>query len=435
MKKITGILLTCGVLFFSCVKKDYDEPASSCADPDLTANASIAQLKSLYTLGSDTPVLVTGDTIIAGIVVADDRSGNFYKNIILQDSSGGIAIRIDVSGYYTEFPVGRRIFVKCKGLYLGEYNGLIQMGGYVDNTVNPPSVEPIPVALLDQYFFKGACDINVTPKVISISQLNNSHQNMLIQLDSVEFISADVNQPYADAANQLSVNRTIEDCFGNTILLRTSGFASFANSLTPSGRGNLVAIYQIFGSDKQLYIRDLNDVMFSSPRCGAITSPLTSLNENFSGVTSNQDLSINGWVNAVISGTRYWQGNSFGGNSFAQATAFSSGLPSMETWLVTPPLDLSAADTLAFESAQAFWVHDGLSIWISTDFDGINVSSATWTPLSCTLAGQSNNNYDWVLSGDVVLTGFTGTGYIGFKYSGNTNTQTTTYRIDNVSVH
>jgi hypothetical protein len=50
-------------------------------------------LKSRYTIGASTPVKVTDDLIISGIVNADDKDGNFYKVITLQDSTGGIQIK------------------------------------------------------------------------------------------------------------------------------------------------------------------------------------------------------------------------------------------------------------------------------------------------------------------------------------------------------
>lgn len=250
----------------SCVKDDFDNPPSDGQDPAITVNTTIAQLKALY---SGSIIQINTDLVISGIVVADDQSGNFYKSLIIQDSTGGINIRIDQSDFYTSYPIGRKIFVKCNGLYLGEYSGLIQLGGSIDNSSSPASVSYIPSTLIGNYILKGVYNQNVNPVVLTINDLNNSHQNMLIELQDVEFIDADTNKTYADAINLLSVNRTIKDCNGNTILLRTSGYANFAGSLTPAKKGNIKAIYQIFGTTKQLYIRNLNDVVMNDPRCSA----------------------------------------------------------------------------------------------------------------------------------------------------------------------
>lgn len=268
----SAITLATVLSFSSCVKDDFDAPENNNTDPSgIAANITIKDLKALYAdtiLVDNATVQITDNHIIAGVVVADDKSGNFYKSIIIQDATGGIAIRIDRSDFYTDYPTGRRVFVKCKGLFIGQYNKLIQMGGYIDETTNPPSVASIPSPLINTYFVKGQWGIEVAPTKVSITDLNDNYQNMLIRLDSVEFQPADTNQAYANAALQQSVNRTLKDCNGNSIILRSSGYANFATSLTPSGNGTLIAIYQVFGTTKQLYIRDLGDVQLNNSRCG-----------------------------------------------------------------------------------------------------------------------------------------------------------------------
>ena len=108
----------------------------------------------------------------------------------------------------------------------------------------------------------------------------------------------------------------------------------------------------------------------------------------------------------------------------------------METWLVTPLLDINGPKTLSFETAKAFWVHDGLSVWISTDFN-CDPLSATWSPLAgAMLAGSVNVDNEWIFSDDIDLTSYIGQKVaIGFKYVGSgPGGQTTTYRVDNVVV-
>ncbi|MCC6383835.1 MAG: DUF5689 domain-containing protein [Bacteroidia bacterium] len=280
MKKLLFLLSFIPVLFFtSCLKDEFDPPENNNSDPaGITSNLTIAGFKALYSdtiLNHNAIVQVDQDFIIEGIVAADDKSGNFYKSIIIQDGTAGIAIRIDRTDFYTEYPVGRKIFVKCKGLFIGQYNKLIQMGGYIDNSSNPPSVASIPSPLIQNYFIKGKWGLQVTAVTTDIPGLSDAYQNMLIKLENVEFQPADTAQPYANATLQQSVNRTLKDCNGNSIILRTSGYADFANSMTATGNGTLYAIYQVFGSTKQLYIRDLNDVQLNRTRCGGGTGSPT----------------------------------------------------------------------------------------------------------------------------------------------------------------
>jgi hypothetical protein len=267
LKPIFLLLVFAGLLSTtSCVKDNFDAPPAGGQDPDIEVTYTIAQFKALWT-GSNYYVNDTS-VVIMGTVVADDESGNFYKNLIIQDSTGGIALRLDASSLYTQYPVGRRVFIKCKGLWIGDYNGLIQLGATPDNAGD---LAPIPSGLFDTYILKGSWGNTVTPKVVTISQLNGNpdlYQSTLIELDNVEFTPADAGQTYADAVNQLSVNRTVKDCGSGNMLVRTSGFASFAGKKTPTGNGSLVAIFSVFGADAQLLVREPADVVMDSVRCG-----------------------------------------------------------------------------------------------------------------------------------------------------------------------
>ncbi|HSV87750.1 MAG TPA: DUF5689 domain-containing protein, partial [Bacteroidales bacterium] len=92
-------------------------------------------------------------------------------------------------------------------------------------------------------------------------------QGQLIRLEGVQFAAAEMGTTFADEVNLASQNRMLEDCFGNRIIVRTSGFANFAGSQVPSGRGSVVAVAARFGSDFQLYIRRLSEVQLTGSRC------------------------------------------------------------------------------------------------------------------------------------------------------------------------
>ena len=74
--------------------------------------------------------VITEDKTIGGIVIADDER-QFYKTIVIQDETGGISVNLD--GYDLIPRTGRRkVYVKMKGLYLGDFNRVIQLGAGVD---------------------------------------------------------------------------------------------------------------------------------------------------------------------------------------------------------------------------------------------------------------------------------------------------------------
>ena len=444
MRKILPLLLlTTLVWTVSCKKEDFDGPPSGGQDPNIVVNMTIAELKDKYRdtiMNNGVVVEITDDWNIAGTVIADDKSGNFYKSIVIDDGTAGISIRIDRSDYFREFPIGRRIFIKLRNLVIGEYGAMLQIGGYIDLTdPTQPEAATIPNTLIDSYVFPGVSSLPVIPTTVTLNDLVNDmdfYQNRLVKLEDVEFQISDTGSTYADSENQLYGELFVTTCSGEVIMVRSSGYATFANENVPDLNGTITAVFTEYNGTPQLLIRDTYDVDFTAVRCTGVAPPPGSpIFEDFSTTSDNVDISLAGWYNINVAGNRVWRGEAFQTEKFAQATAFSSGLPLMETWLITPEFDLTEIDTLSFISAFAFFEHNGLSVWISTDFNGSNMATANWTQLSCTLAVQADGDYTWVPSGNVSLNSLSGSAHVGFKYVGDGTTNTTNWRIDDVSIH
>ena len=67
------------------VKTTFDEPPVDGVIVELTPNRTIAKLKELH-LSSGSYDRITEDIIICGEVVMDDRSGNYYKTLVIEDA-------------------------------------------------------------------------------------------------------------------------------------------------------------------------------------------------------------------------------------------------------------------------------------------------------------------------------------------------------------
>jgi hypothetical protein len=267
-----AVLVITGIIAFtvtSCVKKDFDNPPSTNVDPAISANRTIAQVKTLAD-PAGTIRLITDDITISGIINSDDRSGNIYKQIIFQDSSAGIAINVDLVNFYTLFPKGRKIFVKCKGLYIAYVKNVIQLG-VLDNSGTQPALGRVPQSLVDQYILRGVWGQTVTPKIVPLGNLlafNRAYENELVTINNVEFSPADTAKPFADALLQNSLARYIQDCGGNALEIYTSGYASFASTLTPVGSGSVTAVYITYNNTPELIIDKIEDVQMNHPRLG-----------------------------------------------------------------------------------------------------------------------------------------------------------------------
>jgi hypothetical protein len=264
----TTFVAIVAVSFSSCVKKDFDSPPSANADPDITANRTIAQIKTLADPGGAI-LRINDNLIISGVINSDDRSGNIYKTIIFQDETGGISISVDLNNYYAILPVGRRIFVKCQGLYIAKVSGVVQLG-VLDDSGTQPALGRVPQGLVDTYIVRGAWGLTVTPKAVQLTNIatyNPAYENMLITMSNVEFTPSDTAKVYANSLLQTSLARYLEDCnHTSTLEVYTSGYATFANTLTPKGSGSVTGVYMAYNSTPELIVRDLDDVSMAAPR-------------------------------------------------------------------------------------------------------------------------------------------------------------------------
>src|SRR5690606_23628937 len=104
-----------------------------------------------------------------------------------------------------------------KDLYVGAVSGEIQIGSPFNGAVGR-------IAEVDVYkhFFDSNKPITaVVPTERIISQLTMADVGRWVKIKNLQFIEGDLEKTYAGTA---VTNRTLEDCTGNNIILRTSNF-------------------------------------------------------------------------------------------------------------------------------------------------------------------------------------------------------------------
>jgi hypothetical protein len=440
VKLLTAVVMIAAIGALGSCKKDYDSPPYP-ADPAIVANKTIKDLKAMHTVAGAYNV-ITSDIVISGVVVADDKSGNFYKQLFIQDSTGGLQILLDANSLYASYPVGRRIFIKCNGLCISDYNGTMELGVKA-LVAGLTSLEGIPANVISNYVIGGSLNNPVVPAVVTLSQLTTGMQDKylgsLIQLDNFAF--TDLTGTYSDtSAYKSTVNRDIKNCSGQTVIVRTSAYANFAGLHVAQGRGSILAIYTTYGTTKQLIIRDTTDVQFSNPyACGL--PPGTLLSEDFESIGANNlTLNIPGWKNIGEVGGVQYQNAVFGPVKCAKISAFSTGVATVSSWLISPAVSLAGAVTpkLTFTTAGGYNVGaTTFKVFVSTNYAGSNTpSTSTWTQVPATIAVAPGTGYgSFVSSGTVDLSAYNGQNiYIGFRYDGGDPTKTTTYELDDVKV-
>ncbi|MBR3074231.1 MAG: hypothetical protein IKH11_00550, partial [Bacteroidales bacterium] len=172
MKKIVILLSVAFVALSSCktVKEEWDpvftfgknQPApeklyneSELKDFGFGGTwSSISELKAMYKGGG---LEINSNIWIKGQVISSDVSGNVYREIYIQDETGGIDLKLGKSSLYSEYRLGQWLYVNCLGLTLGAYNGMPQLGLEADSTsTNEYETSYIDLqAIIDQHVFKG----------------------------------------------------------------------------------------------------------------------------------------------------------------------------------------------------------------------------------------------------------------------------------------
>jgi hypothetical protein len=195
----------------------------------------------------------------------------------------------------------------------------------------------------------------------------------------------------------------------------------------PEEAVDMTAIVSEFNSP-QLVINSLDDID------GEIGGGDKDINESFDSFANDEDIDIPGWQNIAVKGTRIWRCKVFDNRHYAQATAYQDTEPEAESWLVTTAINLDVPKVISFETAQAFWTHDGFSVLISEDFTG-DVTTATWEDIGAQLADSNTPDHDWIGTGDIDLSGFSSPVHVAFKYTGNgPSGETGSFRVDDILV-
>ncbi|MHA7829670.1 MAG: DUF5689 domain-containing protein [Flagellimonas sp.] len=254
--------------------REFDEMEGSCTT-DLAANITFEALNALV---QDDVVQIQDDLILEGYVISSDRAGNFFGVLYLQDAlnnpSKGIQLEMDLRESHLQFPVGSKVLIKLKDLYLGKRGDNIRIGSVFSSFGNL-SIGRLPSGKVFEHLLVSCDDEGLPEPVVTvIVEIDSLPSNILVQLENVEFSEEVLGETYAIA--QEETERIIQDCEENEITLVNSGYADFQTEPLPEENGTLTAILTKDGDTPQLIIRTLDDVNFTEDRCPEIITEFTS---------------------------------------------------------------------------------------------------------------------------------------------------------------
>ncbi len=221
---------------------------------------------------------------IRAIVVGDDESGNIYKQLYLQDETGGILLTVDMTGLFGTYSVGQEVIVELHGLCIGRYYGAFQIGSPIilrsaSGNYNMSRMKPydfyknvhangVPDTNRLNALIRTVTDIlptlGIRPEDAAYAD-REPYYNTLVRLENVTFANGGKlvfapPLPNGDPATT-PVNRTLRmRDTTKTIDVRTSGYANFAGDTVPVGVCNITAIYSQYFGNFQITLRTREDI-------------------------------------------------------------------------------------------------------------------------------------------------------------------------------
>lgn len=443
MKKIKFIALAFLALTLgSCMGDGY-------ADPDLTEKVpaspwgnnslreknviSIADLKTQFAtiINSDNGYkLIEKDMMIKAVVTGNDVSGNIYNQVSVQDASGAIIIAINGSGLSGYLPVGQEILVNLKGLYIGSYKKLPQIGG-VNTKLSDGSLGmgKIERAIWNEHFKilnPGEANAStVVPEEFDLTKLTDAaymdaNVGKLMTLKKVKFASANGTNVWAPDDTNTSLElidaETGKKISSSNLVVRNSGYSKFANEVVPQGVFDITGIFTRYNNTWQIVLRSTDDL--KQVVLAYLSEPFDASQGNF----TIDNIKLADGVEFVWK----WASAAYG----MKASGYVNGSKQeLQSRLKSPAIDLKSAKSakLMFDQAinYASDIKQECKVQISTD-------GKTWTDLDVQ-GYPAGNSWDFV-SSTADLTKYCGkTIYIGFLYS-SSPTGAPTWEVKNFAV-
>ena len=389
------------------------------ADPcsiDATATAkTVADVKKLFT-GSN--YLIPDNIYIKGKVTANDETGNLYRYIYIEDATGGIRININKANTIYQdyrFKVGKNLIVKLKDLYIGKYNGEFQIG-----TLSGSTLGFIAEADIYKYLFDSnepATSVTATEK--TIPQLTSDDVGKWIKIKNVQFIDTELGNTY-------SGNRTLIDCTGNKIILRTNSQASFSSAMIDNGKGDIYAILSIYNGVYQLIIPKQVNSDLEGIRCDG-TLPV------YETIFSDAFASLSNWTAVNVSGTQVWTTTTYGNP--APSAYFDGNRSPNEDWLISKKITIPSTYKGVFFSFETDGNYQGnpLEVYVTDNYTG-DVKTTNWTKTNANLDTDLGGFNGFVNSGLVDVNAFKGKDLVvAFKYT-SVQGASTRWEVDNFAV-
>lgn len=472
--KIDNIVTICLFMFTlnSCIQNtDFTVPDVTIKDPNITANSTLQKVKSALQqeffsnekLVFTFPVNENNPIFIEAYVISSDATGNFYNELIVQDKpenpTAGIEVLINKSALSDLFTIGQKIYIKLDGLSVSYDDGQSEVnpinlapGKYSIGFLKGDRTTEVPSAAINNHLFRTSTIATIIPQKITVETITDAAINTFVRLENSQFDISQKGKTFSgEKHDEYDGFRYLFECVTeHTLRLQTSTFSSFKSILIPEGQGQIDFILTKDYSSEFLVaiVNSPATINFTNTtRCDPIflncdenTSAGSTIliNETFENIKNNSQLLKAGWLNINANGGKnIFKSKTKNGNRVVEMSAYGTGENPLETWLISPAinLDTTTNETLTFDTNTGYDNGKSLKVFISLDFSG-DVKTATWTQINADLSEGPSNDFSnfFTKSGDISLSCLSGTVHIAFQYFGGDGSVTTTAQIDNVKI-
>lgn len=219
----------------------YEEPPSGLH--------SVAALKALCTGASQR---IASDVSIRGVVTANDLYGEFYKTLVVEDDTGGIAIAVDCADLEPDFPLGCEVTVFCNGLTLTEYGGRVELGVASEGA----GAGRIPESSVARHLRRTSTGLRPRrARVLALDEVGMEAVDTYVRFDGVRFVSpGDWCATDTESGAAVTTEHEIEDARGERFTVRVAATCVYAKEPLPAGNGSLCGIVDYFAGRYSLRV-------------------------------------------------------------------------------------------------------------------------------------------------------------------------------------
>ena len=209
---------------------------------------------------------------VKGVVTANDIQGNIYNEVAIDDGTGAFVICIAQGGLFGYLPVGQEILVELKGLYIGGYGMQGEIGMPYTNASGRTYVSRMSRLVWNDHFrLIGHSDPSrVSPVEFDIQMLKDGQYKTencgkLMVLRGVQLAEADGEKVFAPDDGSVTLtancaNRGLKGMSTSDIVVRTSTYADFANSVMPTGKVDITGLFTRYNNTWQILLRTIDDI-------------------------------------------------------------------------------------------------------------------------------------------------------------------------------